>query len=273
MNNVFRLLARSQTFFLFLALEIIAFILVFNDSYYQQTVMMNAMRWVQAVCGEQLNSWEQYFSLKNTNNHLAEENNKLRQQLSYYQSIDSINAMRERLPLYPDYEYTLATVVDNSVNRQHNYIMLNAGKKHNIEPDMAVIIDNGIVGIVTTVSERYALVKSFLNTDWKVSARLSRSGAFGPLYWDGRVYTEALLSEIPQHIAVQVGDTVVTSGYSLIFPPDIPIGVVKSFTVKGGSFYEIRVSLFADYKRLHYVTIARFVPHDEIEQLQSMANE
>ncbi len=273
MENVFRFLARSRVFFLFLVIEVIALFMIVRSSYYQSTKIMNSVRYLQAMCEEQVNSWEQYFSLKNMNADLAEENNRLRKILSYYQSVDTTKSFTEKLPLYPDYEYTLATVIDNSVNRQHNYITLNVGKNHQIEPDMGVMVDNGVVGIITSVTGRYALVKSFLNTDWKVSARLLRSGAFGPLHWDGKIYTEALLSEIPQHIDVQVGDTVVTSGYSSIFPPDIPIGIVKSFQVKRGNFYEIKVALLTDYKRLRYVTVARFTQRDEINQLDSKTHE
>ena len=269
MDSIFRFFARFRSLLLFVILEVAAFMILLNGSYYQRTAILNGAHWVQSVFYAQVYGLTQYFSLKEINATLAEENNRLRQTLSLYQSADTTRAFMDTLAQYPDYKYTMAAIIDNSVNRQHNYLTLNVGKKHGIEQEMGVIADEGVVGIVAAVSERYSLVKSLLNTDWKVSARLLSSGAFGPMQWDGKNYREALLTEIPQHIEVQIGDTVVTSGYSSIFPAGIPIGKVKSFEVRRGNFYVITVSLFTDFKRLRYVNVTQFTSRDELDQLQS----
>jgi rod shape-determining protein MreC len=151
----------------------------------------------------------------------------------------------------------------------HNYITLNVGAEHGIKPDMGVIVHNGLVGTVVYVSEHYSLVKSLLHANWRISAKLARSGTFGSLYWNGTDYREMLLTEIPQHIPVNIGDTIVSSGFSALFPANIPIGTAKSMTTKRGNFYEITVTLFADFKRLRYVDVVDHLYSNELKILEA----
>ncbi len=274
MNNLFRFLFGIRVLLLFIILEAVALTLIATGSYYQQSVVMNTLHAGQSKLQAQATKVTDYLSLGEINKNLAEENTRLRNELSQYTStIDSITGIVYDTLQHPLYSYISASIADNSVNKQHNYIVLNAGSIQGIQPDMGVITDDGVIGVITAVTEHFAFVKSILNVDWKFNVRLKSSGDFGPLQWDGLNYKESVLSDIPQHSNVAIGDTIVTSGYSKLFPPDIPIGVVKSYEIKRGNFYEIKVSLFADFKKIQYVNIVSFLYRDELKSLKSLENE
>ena len=134
---------------------------------------------------------------------------------------------------------------------------------------MGIISEGGVAGIVENVSGNLARVMSVLNTDFTTSAKLKKTDHFGPLVWDGISTREALLKDILQHVDVNIGDTVVTSGHSAIFPQGIMIGTVKSFEVKRGNSYEIRVALSTDFGRLRFVNAIISKQRDEIKELES----
>ncbi|MDR0667039.1 MAG: rod shape-determining protein MreC [Prevotellaceae bacterium] len=271
MNALYRLFLRLRIFFVFLVLETIAVVLLANSSYFQHAAVVDAVRLSKAQIDAVWGNWKYYFSLKETNDRLAAENAELRSRIQYYQEknhapveaivIDSTNT--------PVFSYISARIVTNNANTLHNYMMLNAGLEQGVAPDMGVIVHNGIVGLVVTAYDHYSLVKSLLNVNWQVSAKLSKSGFFGPMYWNGKNYREVILTEIPQHVTVSVGDTIVSSGFSSLFPPDIPIGTVKSYRVKGGSFYEITVSLFVDFRKLYEVNVVKHLYRNELKTLEA----
>lgn len=127
------------------------------------------------------------------------------------------------------------------------------------------------MGIVDAVSRHYSYVISFMNTEFSVSARLGREGAVGPLVWDGKSTHGAILKDIPLQNKFEKGDTVRTSGYSSIFPSDIPLGTIGDAKIVNGATYEIEVSLFQDMKSVRYVTIATNVGKNEIASLERQA--
>ena len=138
---------------------------------------------------------------------------------------------------------------------------------------MAVISDNGIVGIVLATSPNYSIVMSLLNIDMRISAKIKSNGYFGSLTWGGEGYEYASLSEIPQHVQLHVGDTIVTSGYSSIFPEDVLVGVISNFESYGGDFYDIRVKLSVDFKKLNNVYAVYNLGAVEQISLESSVND
>ena len=120
---------------------------------------------------------------------------------------------------------------------------------------MAVTSGDGVAGVIVGCSENYSVAMSLLNLDFKLSARIKSNGYFGSLSWDGRDYRHAVLNEIPQHVTVNVGDTIETTGYSAIFPEGILVGTVSDFEKTGGDFYKIKVSLMTDFRKLHFVDV------------------
>jgi rod shape-determining protein MreC len=171
------------------------------------------------------------------------------------------------------FSYIPARVIGNSTNKSHNYIIINKGRKAGVKEDMGVISANGVVGVVNAVSDNYAHIISLLNIKQSVSARISPSRAFGPLIWNGVSTTHAVLTEIPQHIKFRMGDSVVTSGFSAIFPPDIPLGKIVGSKIVLGTHHEIRVKLFQDFKTLKFVNVVVNNNHSEMDSLILTGNE
>ena len=227
------------------------------------------------VINGHITSFMQYLHLREVNTSLAEENAKLKNQLDWFLSRDTL-VRSERLDTTKGmrYGYTMAQVVNNSTSKQHNYITLNRGAAQGVRPEMGVVTSDGIVGVVLSTSRNYSLVLSMLNLNFKVSARLKRTGYFGSLSWDGKDARYMNLSDIPQQAKIKVGDSVETSNYSTIFPEGIYIGSVESYKVQGGNFYQLRVRLQNDFKRLRYVHLITDFKKAEKQKLEStVANE
>ena len=165
--------------------------------------------------------------------------------------------------------FTPARIINNSVNKQQNYITLNKGRKHGIKEDQGILSTQGIVGVITSVSESYSTGLSLLNPRWSVSAKLKNSGYYGSLSWNGEDYQILDLLEIPFHVDLAIGDTIVTSGYSSIFPEGLMIGIIDAFKQPvGENYYDIKVRLSTDFKSIRYVEVIENLKKDEIENLE-----
>lgn len=253
MNNLTKLLYRFRAAIAFVVLGVTAFILIFNNTYYQQTQIYGALRHIQDYWHVTMGKLAEYTALKDDNERLLIDNAILRNQIMYCQNADSLHKRREYAPRR--YTCIPARVSGGAVNKQHNYLSIDIGSNDRIHSDMGVVSNNCAVGIVVDASPHFATVMPIINRNTKISARLKRSGHIGSLMWDGVYYREALLTEVPQHAAVATGDTIVTSGYSALFPEGIIIGTVIDYKIKRGSFYEIRVRLAVDFNKLKYVEV------------------
>jgi len=168
------------------------------------------------------------------------------------------------------YEFLPAEVINNSANKQNNYLTLNIGAKQGVEAGMAVIAPEGIVGVVKDVSNHFSAVISILNQNFKVSAMLKSSGYFGSLYWDGINYKYVTLYDLPNHISVQPGDTVITSGYSIMFPKGVIVGVVDELNDrKGADFLSAKVRLAVDFKNVSHVMVIKNLLKEEQLKLEN----
>lgn len=212
-----------------------------------------------------------YFSLKKRNDILAQENHSLRVRLA-----EMNNLLREINPDIPEFsdeisgifEYTPATIVKISNNSQHNYMIIGKGSNDGVRKGSGVITGKGAIGVIDAVSSNYSYARSFKNHEMSISARLGKEGSVGPMTWDGFSSSGAILKEIPHHVEYEAGDTVYTSGFSSIFPPDIPLGTAGEATIVNGATYDIKVDLFEDFGALRYVTIVENTGREEIENLE-----
>ncbi len=274
MRSLLRYLINNFGFFLFVLLEIVSLFFVFNYNNYQKVKYLNSSNVIVGSIYNSFNSVVGYFELSHINKELAEENARLR---SFLVKEDANNASQENATsayVQADsslYSFVSAKVINNSVNDPFNYITLNKGRKDGIQPDQGIISVNGVVGVITNVSDSYSMGLSLLNQRWGVSAKLKKSGFWGPLLWDGADYQFANLMEIPFHVELQKGDTIVTSGYSAIFPEGILIGTVWSFEKPAGeNYYDLRVKLSTDFKALSYVEVIENQKKEEIEELENL---
>ncbi|HKL07588.1 MAG TPA: rod shape-determining protein MreC [Bacteroidales bacterium] len=256
MKSLLNFLLRIHFLLLFILIEIFSISLLVNNNNYQRSRMVNFSRELSGKYHQELSGLKKYFSLQEVNQQLVEENNRLLNIIESTYKSDDVFFRNVNDTIYNQrYFYTPARVVNNSVNKKHNFITLNKGKKQGIKPEMAVVSDGNIVGVVKGVSENFATVISLLNLDFKISAKVKKNGYFGSLVWDGQDYQTAVLNEIPLHVDIQLGDTIITSGFSSIYPEGILIGYIEEFEKKSGSFYTIYVRLSTDFKQLNYVNV------------------
>ncbi|MGB3619385.1 MAG: rod shape-determining protein MreC, partial [Catalinimonas sp.] len=167
-----------------------------------------------------------------------------------------------------------AKVVNNSIRRAKNYFTLNRGRADGIRPGMGVASPDGVAGRVRAVSERYATVTSLLHTKLLIAAQLERGQAFGRLQWDGRNPRTAKLIDIVRHVKPQEGDTVVTSGYSALFPEGMPVGTIESVAIRDNdTYYDLRVRLFTDFSTLQHVYVIENLQRPEQDSLEVASTE
>jgi len=217
-----------------------------------------------------------YFSLRSQNEALARENFDLNLEVARYRIAEEHNKNTENADTLPEglnFTYTPARIVKMARNSQHNYFIIDKGFEDGIRPEDGVITGKGAIGIVDAVDAHHSFCLSFLNNSLSVSARLGRNGVVGPLSWTGQGTGRAILREIPLQVKFSQGDTVWTSGFSAIFPPDIPIGTTGKSKIINGSVNEIQVDLFQDFASLRYVTVSGNKAREEIEKLEKEEEE
>ncbi len=269
MRHILAFIWKHSFFFLFLVLEILSIVLLVNQSYYQRAVITNFTDRITGRVLESYSSVTGYFLLRAENERLASENAILWQHVKQGQlTTDTLSTLLVDTLNRQTYRYMVAKVISNSTNHRNNYIMLNKGKSHGIEPDMAVINPEGIVGTVVSVSENFSWVMSVLNKHSKVSARINRLNQMGTALWKGANPEIGSLTDIPVHVKVNQGDSIYSSGYSYIFPEGVMVGEVIDIRIKEGEhFYDIDFKWAADFNSLTYVYVVKNLYREEQVEL------
>ncbi len=268
-NRLLTVLKKYDYIEVFILLVIVSLVLMSRTSYYQSSKIV---AWTNNIAGnwyQGINSIGGYFGLKGENDRLAAENAQLRAQLassylSYNDSVFVVNdtTYRQR------YSYTEARVIKNSWSQQNNYIMINKGSAHGIEPDMAVISPEGIVGVVMSVSTNFSTIMPVLHSDSRNSVKVRRTGISGSLVWDGLDYRYAQIIDVPTTHKFEADDTIITSGLANDFPEGIPVGYVKDAeNLSGSGFYRVRIRLATDFNKLDHVYIINNHFREEQEKL------
>lgn len=256
MRNLLNFLAKYNNLIIFLILEGIAFYLIGTENNYHNTRILKGIRGITRGIEKQISNSRTYFNLRELNNTLALENTSLKNRIERYGNKENQLSFSVSDTIYQQqYIYSSAEVVNNSVNRQRNFFTLNKGEKQGLAKDMAVISDEGIAGVIVGCSGNYSIVMSVLNLDFRLSAKIKSNGYFGSLSWDGKDIGQAILSEIPQHVSIGIGDTVETTGFSAVFPEGIKVGTVSDFEKSGSDFYNIKVTLATNFRKLHFVNV------------------
>lgn len=275
MRNLFGFLSRNSFFIFFLILEGLAFYLLFQNNRFQKSSFINSSNAVSGNIYESMNEATKYLNLDVVNLDLSQENAELRNSLKQSRiSIYGRNYIIDDTVYHQQYEYSAARVINNSVNKANNYITLDKGSINGISEGMGVIGSKGIVGIVKTVSPHFSSVLSVLHSQSKTSAKLKSQNYFGSLIWDGRDYQYGSLVNIPKHVKIFLGDTIVSSGYSAIFPQGIDLGIITSIDKPDGSnFYDIQVKYINDFKSLEMVYIVKNVLKEEQLKIEAEVQE
>lgn len=285
MSNLIAFLKKYLHVLVFIILQVTAIVMLYNSMNYPRYALASATKTIAAPVNKLCYNIERHFNLFEENKQLVKQNLKLLEnrdenfftesdtmKTAYFEEVDTARNRTIRTRMY---DYTTAGVVYNTIHKKNNYLMLDKGSMDGVVCDMAVLSPNGVIGIVSDVSPHFATVTSLLNSSTRISAKVLPVNQLGTIAWHFGDPSCVYLEDIPEHININVGDSVYTSGYSDIFPNNVLIGVVceKSKT-SASSFLSLKVKLTTDFNHINTVYLVRNLYKEELEGLKSkMGNE
>jgi rod shape-determining protein MreC len=266
MERLFLFFYQYRAFFTFLILEVLCAWLIIENNQYQGARFFNSSNSTVASLNNISQDVREYFLLRSINSTLAEENAYLRGKLEKFHQLGDTASF----PVVTDsaainqFDFISAKVVNNSVDRFTNYLTINKGSADSVAPGMAVISPLGAVGKVKAVSKHYSVVMSILHKDNRVSVLMTRTGYFGSVSWNGRDPDYVQLDFVPRHVEPLKGDTIVTSAYNAIFPEGIMVGTIEDVKQNETLFYDLKVKLSQDFRKLSYVEVVKnYLKHEQ----------
>ena len=273
MKNLLDFFVKHSAWFVLMLYLILSCVLLVRNNPYQQSVYLTSANAVCATVYEGISSVTDYFHLKGINEDLQERNALLEMELVDLRA--RVNDLKMQLPdtlksqpVLQHFEFVVAHVISNSIAQTNNYITINRGEADGIRPEMGVVDQTGVVGIVNVVGKHSARIISLLNPDIRLSCKLRDSEYFGSMVWEGGDSRYAILEELPKHLTYQVGDTVVTSGFSTVFPEGIIVGTVEGRARNlSDSFVSLKVRLTTNFSQLSTV---RVITNDMAEELKML---
>lgn len=264
MQRIINFILNYRNAFLYVFLLLISLVFTVRSHSFHQSKFFNSSKWLTGSFYKTSNDITSYFELKQENNRLAQENERLRSQI--FNATIEINRPDT---LQVNYEVVNARITKNSYASPRNYLTIDRGERAGITQDMGVITTKGILGIVENTSTNFATVQSILNTKSNINAKIKNTNYFGSLIWDAKNYDIVQLTDIPRLVPLTVGDTIVTGAMSSIFPENIPIGIIKNFNLnEAQSFYNIDIELFNDMANIKNIYIIKNKNRDEILNLE-----
>ena len=269
MQQIINFIIRNKNFLLFLLLFGFSLLFTIQSHSYHKSKFINSANFLTGGVYNSINNVSSYFNLKSQNQLLSEENKQLRS-LLLNNGINADSIFVDSLMFGKSYRFYTSNIIKNSYSLSNNVLTLNKGKTDSIKQDFGVISSKGIIGIIDKTSNNYSTVISILNTTSSISALLKNTNHLGSLIWDGDSSEFTQLTDIPKIAPVKIGDTIITSGQSSIFPKGIPIGVVTEFKLdQAENYYEINLKLFNDMTSVEHVYIIENINKEEIKNLLS----
>ncbi|SFZ91002.1 rod shape-determining protein MreC [Flaviramulus basaltis] len=273
MQQIINFIIRNKNFLLFLLLFGVSILFTIQTHSYHKSKFINSANFLTGGVYNSANNISGYFNLKSQNQLLAEENTRLRSLLSN-SGIKVDSTYIDSLSFNKAYRFHNANIIKNSYSLTDNFLTINKGKKDSIKQDFGVISSKGIIGIIDKTSKNYATVLSILNTTSRISAQLKKTNHYGSLKWNSINPNIIQLIDIEKIAPIKIGDTIITSGRSSIFPKGINVGVIENFQLDAAeNYYEINVKLFNDMTNIEHVYIIENVDKNEIINLQNGINE
>ena len=276
MRNLINFLLKFNYWLLFVILEVACFVLLFRFNNYQQSAYFTSANTVVGAVYEVSGGISSYFHLKSVNEDLLDRNMLLEEQINNLEKalkerqLDSIAVNSIRKMPQKDYQLFKARVIKNSLNLADNYITLDKGSSSGIHSEMGVVDGNGIVGIVYETSPSYSVVISVLNSKSNISCKIVGSDYFGYLKWEHGDSRYAYLKDLPRHAEFNLGDTVVTSGFSTVFPEGIMVGTVDDMSDShDGLSYLLKIKLATDFGKLSDVRVIARNGQQEQKELEN----
>ena len=273
MRKLLQFFRQHSSLFVYLCYAALCLILLFGFNPYQQSVYFSSASRIAGSLYDLSGAVTGYFGLQKANNELLVQNGKLqnelavlRNTLAQYQARDTLSQLPFSVVNIDTSRIIVARVINNSVARRNNSITIDKGMRDGVFPEMGLVDQNGVVGVVSSASSGYAVALSLLNPHLRISCKIKNTQQIGSLAWDGKSIHHAELEELPEYITVNVGDTIVTSGYSGAFPEGLVVGYVEDTRkVKKNNFYALTIRLAADFSALNFVRVVEY--HKPSEQI------
>jgi rod shape-determining protein MreC len=263
MRNLLDFLKKNHHWFLFIILEVISGVLLFQYNSYQGSVWLSS---ANVVVGK-IYDWESraiaFFSLTRVNEELSNRNFYLERQVDQLRRLyadatrDTTVMERNELQFLSQYQLIPAKVVDNSLNKLENLMTIDKGRVDGVEVDMGVACGSGVVGVVYMVADHYSVVIPVLNaSSSRISCAIRDRGYFGYLHWYGGDPTIAYVEDIPRHAKFKLGEWVITSGFSSIFPSGVMVGKIEqAYNSSDGLSYKLKVQLSTGFSCVRDVVV------------------
>ncbi len=278
MNNLIRFITKHYHWLAFIVYVMLSVYMLYHNNPYQQHVMLTSANTMSATVYEGMSSVTGYIHLKDINEDLQERNALLEMEV-----VKLRNEIREYKLQLPDsnfqprlqqFDFVMAHVISNSIAHRHNYITINRGSEDGVKPEMGVVDQNGIVGIVDVTGRHSSRVISLLNPDMRLSCKLKDTEYFGSMVWDGESPQDAILEELPKHMKYREGDTIITSGYSSVFPEGVIVGTVIGKARKPtDNFFSLKVRLSTNFSQLSTVRVITSDMRDELRSIEPESTE
>lgn len=277
MYQLIQFISRQRAFILFAILEVLSLWFFYSYNNYPNAIFFNTTNYYAAKALETSNSITEYSNLRDVNKDLATENSRLNQLVSKLQAqqLDkSIINYKADSAVASRFKFVVAKVQNLTTTQFNNYITIDKGSADGLAPGMGVISSTGVVGKIKSCSEHISIVISILHSEYSVSAKLKRNNEIGSVKWDGVNPDVVEMTEVSRYKAVKIKDTVVTSDFNYVFPPNITIGYVKKVGVKADqTFHDIEVQLATNFHTLAYVYVINNKLMNEQKTLEEKTND
>lgn len=264
MYNLIRFLKKYNYIILFLILEVICILMITHNLPYQKRKLTNFGNNISGKIYKTTTNWSNYFHLKDENQLITDYNASLMSML-YQQNSDSLLEYENKTS---DYKFIPANVINNSIHRNNNYLLIDKGKNDGLNENMGVVCENGIVGKIVNVSDNYASVISMLHPYTIVSARFKDNQHLANVCWNTHDYRYGIVKDIPLHLQLNKGDTLVTSGFSNVYPQDFLIGTIEEMIEsESKDFNTAKIRFSTNFSTLRHVFVIENLNQNEIDSL------
>lgn len=281
MRNLIAFIVKNSSWFVLIFLEFICFYFIFQYNSFQRSIFLNSSNEIVGRVYTLSGNIISYFGLREVNSDLLERNAELQNRIFSLEnyihelSTDSLETeaiLKDSLS-NTSYQFMVSRVINNSISQIENYIQIDKGSNSGIEPEMGVVSQQGIVGIVRSVSPNFAIIQPVINPKTVLSCKVKGSNTPGSLVWDAQDYRYVNLEGFPRFEKFEKGDTIITSGYSGIFPEGIIVGIVEdSKGQRDDNFLTLKVRLSTDFASLKDVLIIKNKDKQEHIELKKVIN-
>lgn len=265
MYNLIRFLQKHNFVLLFVLLEVVSIMMLSRSHTYHRAALSHTTNSITSGIYEFNAGITDYFSLRNANNLLKLQNAEL---LSKIARLEASVQHTDTLKMEATFDYFPARVISNTTHLRNNYIVINKGSKDGVKKDMGIIAPEGVVGIIIGVTEHYSSAMSLLHKYATLSVRFKNNDQIANLHWKGGDYRTAEIVDVPTHVILQQGDTIVTSGHSFVFPEGMMIGTIDEvIDSERGNLNSAKIAFSVDFNKIRNVFVVKNIHQSELDQL------